>query len=296
MTYVIITQLETKGKGFSNHLLNIGVLFYADDGLVMAQSLEDAKANLEIIVDVSRSCGLEINKDKSSVTIWNMKEQPTSILGIKVQDQVKYLGIVMENKRNVFKQQKKIMLEKAHKMANMTLPIIHKSCQRLLIGKTFWKSVALPSILYGSSIVSLTDSEIGQLQRIENSVFRQILGAPKFAPNCTLRGEIGASEMKTRIMKGRLSYVKNVQTRENQLLKNIMEDMEKHEKSIWTKTNARYRNEVGIKAADMHGVSYKDIQERTRKWDSKRWEEEVKSKSSRTIQKVENRNQGRSIL
>lgn len=140
--------------------------------------------------------------------------------------------------------------------------------------------VALPSILYGSSIVSLTDSEIRQLQKIENSVFRQILGAPKFAPNCTLRGEVGASEMKTRIMKGRLSYVKNVHTRENQLLKNIMEDMEKHEKSIWTKTNVRYRSEVDIKAADLHGVRYKDIQERTRKWDSKRWEEEVKSKSS----------------
>ncbi len=53
----------------------------------------------------------------------------------------------------------------------------------------------------------MTETEIQQLQRIENGVYRQILGAPKYAPTCTLRGEIGASLMKRRIIDGRIPYL-----------------------------------------------------------------------------------------
>ena len=86
------------------------------------------------------------------------------------------------------------MLTKARKLANMTRSVIATSCSKLLIGKTFWKSVALPSILYGSTIIDLNEMEISKLQRIENGVFRQILGAPSYTPLATLRGgEVGAS-------------------------------------------------------------------------------------------------------
>ena len=279
VTYIITTELEKRGKGFSNDLFNIQVLFYADDGLVMAQTLHEAENNLNVVIEVSRSCGLEINKEKSSVIIWNMKEKPDSILGIKVQDRIKYLGIEIEDKRNMFKEQKRKTIEKANKMANMTLPIMYQSCQRLLIGKTFWKSVAIPAILYGSSIISFTDSEIKQLQRIENKVYRSILGAPMYAPNCSLRGEIGASEMKTRIMKGRLLYLKNIQMRENMLLKNVVEEMKRHGQSKWTKTSLKYKEEYGIDP-EIPAVTKMDIERRAKKWDSKKWEDEVKERTS----------------
>ena len=73
----------------------------------------------------------------------------------------------------------------------MSLAVICKSCNKLLIGKTFWKSVVLPSILYGANVITLTDTEIKSLQTVENGVYRQILGAPRFAPNCSLRSERG---------------------------------------------------------------------------------------------------------
>ena len=85
------------------------------------------------------------------------------------------------------------MMENAQKIANNTYSIIARSCNKLMIGKTFWKSVALPSILYGTKVINLTEDEINKLRRIENSVWRQILGAPGYAPICTLRGEIGTS-------------------------------------------------------------------------------------------------------
>ena len=81
----------------------------------MANSVEDAKNNLKIVIQVSREFGLEINKEKSNVMIFNMKEQPEQIEGIKVVDRIKYLGIEIDNKRNYFKTQRIKILEKARK-------------------------------------------------------------------------------------------------------------------------------------------------------------------------------------
>ena len=84
----------------------------------------------------------------------------------------------------------------AGKRANITYSVIEKSCNKLLIGKTFWKGIALPSLLYGTNIINLTDDNIRELQKIENSVYRCILGAAHYNPNVALRGEIGASLMR----------------------------------------------------------------------------------------------------
>ena len=64
-------------------------------------------------------------------------------------------------------------------MANITYSVIEKSDNILLTGKTFWKSIALPSLLYGKNIINLTDDNIRDLQKIEHSVYRCIQGAAR---------------------------------------------------------------------------------------------------------------------
>ena len=49
------------------------------------------------------------------------------------------------------------MIEKAQRMANMTYGVVARCCNKLLIGKTFWKTLALPSILYGVNTFYITE-------------------------------------------------------------------------------------------------------------------------------------------
>ena len=63
----------------------------------------------------------------------------------------------------------------------------------MMIGKVYWKSVVLPSVLSASEVAVWKASERRRLQRIENGVWRKVLGAPGYAPVCTLQGEIGLS-------------------------------------------------------------------------------------------------------
>ena len=73
---------------------------------MLSHSLKDAKDNLDIITQISREYGLEINTEKSCVMIFNVKEQPEHLCNIKVVQKMKYLGIEINNKINYFKTQR----------------------------------------------------------------------------------------------------------------------------------------------------------------------------------------------
>ena len=47
----------------------------------------------DIITQISREYGLEINSEKSCVMIFNVREQPEHLCNIKVVQKMKYLGI-----------------------------------------------------------------------------------------------------------------------------------------------------------------------------------------------------------
>ena len=73
----------------------------------------------------------------------------------------------------------------------MTFSVISKSCDKLLIGKTYWRSVVQPRVLSAAAVVVWTKDERKPLQRVENRVWRQILGAPIYTPVAALHGEKG---------------------------------------------------------------------------------------------------------
>ena len=45
ITCKIIDKIEREGKGFENNHIKLGALFFADDGLVIASNMKEAKSN-----------------------------------------------------------------------------------------------------------------------------------------------------------------------------------------------------------------------------------------------------------
>lgn len=77
------------------------------------------------------------------------------------------------------------------RMANVTYSMVEKSCNKLLIGKTFWKGLALPLILHASKIIQYTKEDLNKLQRKEKKVFRAILRAPGYTATESIKGDRG---------------------------------------------------------------------------------------------------------
>ena len=99
--------------------------------------------------------------------------------------------------------------------------------------------------------MTITEGEIKKLQVIENGVFRQILGAPKYAPNAASRREVGASLMTMRVKTGRLQYTRSILQGTNQLLKEVLTAMMEDDKNKWMKTTHAYIHGIGLKVKDM---------------------------------------------
>ena len=127
---MIIEELNNRGSGYQDDIININSLYFADDGLLLANSIEEAAVNLKIVMQVSRHFGLEINTTKSNIMIFNMKEQPDNVEDIEVVNKIGCLVLEID-KRNYFKSQRIKIIEKARKMANMTYFIIEKGCNGL---------------------------------------------------------------------------------------------------------------------------------------------------------------------
>ena len=69
-----------------------------------------------------------------------------------------------------------------------------------------WKSVAIPSIMYGMDVIAWNDSEIEKLEVGQNRIARMALNAPRYATVEALRGDIGCSTFRERHMKATLRY------------------------------------------------------------------------------------------
>jgi hypothetical protein len=210
---------------------------------------------------VSAELGLKINESKCQILIMNSKEsQPEMIQNIVIVKSIKYLGVDVDDSRRFFSEHKKAKIEQAKKMSRMTYSMIARSCNKMMIGKTYWKSVVLPSVLHASSVVLWNQGEIDQLQRIENGVWRQILGAPSYAPVTTLQGDTGSSTVKARDMKIKILYFKHLQASNNELLRQIMnEQINMNRPMEYVVRVKKYLEEIGMNVREVNESSIEQV-------------------------------------
>ena len=135
----------------------------------MTNSLEETRKITRLLNKTSEKCRLEINKLKSNILIYNNKyNYGEKIENIEITESIKYLGVMITNTKDCFRLQKEKILDKANKMANLVPAIIHRSSNKLLIGKTFWKNVALPKFLFATTVIPVNQGFMQKLQTIEN--------------------------------------------------------------------------------------------------------------------------------
>ena len=280
ITYEIIKELERNGEALEIENTKINSLFFADDSLTMADTIEKARKNLKILTDISESYGLKINKEKSKILLFNCEENIKEIEGIQVTDKIKYLGITIDNKKELFESHKTHIVKRAKSYANMMYLITGKCVNRMLMGKTYWKNMIVPRLLYGSGVMTFNAKEIAQLQIAENIAYRRIMEAREHTPISALRGEIGSSLMITRIMESKLLLTKNILEGSNNLTKKILEESRIERKNKYNTTLSEYLRKLNIRFEELKTISKVNIKDIAKKWDSNKWKADLKEKSS----------------
>lgn len=281
ITYKIIEKLKVSARGVRLGGEKITSMFFADDGVLLARGMEETRRTVRILREEAGKYGLEMNMEKSKCMMFNMGdgEDVQRVEGMEVVSELKYLGIKVEGKCNLYEGQRRKMLEKGKRMSSMTYSVIERSCHRVVVGKVYWKSVVLPSVLYGAEVVDVREEEIEKLQRQENVAMRRILGAPRYASVAAMRGEIGIGTMKSRMVRGRLQYVRRKMQGGNELVKGVLNGMRRNRAGWWKRTE-KYMQWAGIEFEELVGMSGQGVKKRIAERVEREWVEEIFGRST----------------
>ena len=279
ITYKIIEELKRKAGGVMIGDTTINNLFFADDGLLLAKGVEEAKKLVRILKESTKKYGLEMNTAKSKCLIYNEKETIIEMEGMEVVKEIKYLGVKVENKRGLYEGQRKGMIEKVKRMSNMAYSVMEKSCHKVLIGKVYWKSIVLPSVLFAMEVIDLREEDIEKMQRQENLMMRRMLRAPKYATKVGMRGEIGMGTMKSRIVRGRMQYLRRKMQGNNELIKRVIRNMKMNNIGWWKRTQ-RYMEWANITWEQIIVMTEEEVRKKITERVEEEWRGELQEKST----------------
>jgi len=281
---MIIERILRSGEGYRCGGVKIPVLFYADDGLVLARSRGEAVSMMELLEREAERCGLKLNRDKSACMIFNGEidgGDEDSVGGVKVVSELRYLGVTVVNKRDCFGVNRKEKMRLAERMVNMTYSVIARACDRVLIGKTYWKSIVLPTVLSSGDVMVWKKDERERMQRIENGVWRRVFGVPTYTPVAALQGEIGCSGVEARDMKGKLKLLKYLMGCESGVTRKVFEGVRLGGRvNPWMRVVNRYLDELGMTCDRVKMMTNGEIVKAVNDWEHVRWRGEVQSKST----------------
>ena len=149
--------------------------------------------------------------------------------------------------------------------------------------------MALPNIIYGEEVITYNNSDIEQLQRVENRVYRTILQVPVYTPVEFLRGEVGASSAEYRNIKGKVTYLQSiVKHAKNKLLREIVIDEMIGEQATmkWSKAIKKHLMKIGLSIDDLLQMSTDQVKSHINRKDSAEWHEKMADKQSLMIYRM----------
>ena len=134
--------------------------------------------------------------------------------------------------------------------------------------------------MFGRAVVPTSKSKIEAIQRKENKVWRHVLGIGGYSTVAALRGELGASLVKSRVMETTLQYVRNVMNSNFENIREMMKDTVEQKKGNWYRTVNSYVEELGISWTSLYDMSKEEIKSLIRRYDTKAWKDNLVNKST----------------
>merc|ERR1712030_277123 len=194
--------------------------------------------------------------------------------------EAKYLGVTWGGRwRNIFEVENKNLIGKVKKKVNQIIREVRKSADKVVVGRAIWKLMALPSILFGRAVVPTCKSLVNSIQRQENRVWRYLMDIGGYSTVAALRGEMGASLVKSRIMETSLQYVRSTMSGDFENMKELMRDSIKTEKGKWFRLTNSYREELKMTWEELFTISKEALKKRIRAYDTNLWEMDLLAKS-----------------
>ena len=190
----LVQRVKKVGVGVPIDQDKLCILTFADDIVLMAETMEDMQKMLDEIGEFSSDIKLNFEVDKSKVMIINREMQngeKCELMGkaLGMVDEYKYLGLTID-KTGLMKEKNGIR-KKAEKMYGIINGKINCRANKYEVVRGLWKGLAVPTVMYGMEVIESGKKEEKGLEIVQNRAARRGLGANKHVATEALRGEMG---------------------------------------------------------------------------------------------------------
>ena len=241
--------------------------------------MEEAARGIGELRRIGEYYGLQMNNTKSNCVMFNVEREIQEIEGVKTSERVKYLGVEIQGKRNLFERRRGEMVSRAKSLSTLTYSVVARSCHKVIVGKSFWKNVVLPRIMFAAEVVNLRKVDKEEIQKQENAAMRRMLEAPGTVAVAGMRGEVGIGTVESRIARSRIQYMRKVQQGDNKMVKRVMEEA-RTGRSDWMKETRRCLTWAGVEETEVEGMTREEVKRRVAQVVQEEWREEMETKSS----------------
>jgi hypothetical protein len=100
---IVNESIKKLNRIFPTDTYEKNALFFADDGLIIAGNEKQLRAKINILKRDFAEVGLKMNMEKSEIIVFGKTDQ-TKIGEIKIVESIKYLGVKIHDKKNIFRE------------------------------------------------------------------------------------------------------------------------------------------------------------------------------------------------
>ena len=177
----LVSEIDSHGLGIETHTFNIiNAILYADDIIVVSQSLDELQEMLNIVTRFGHSHEIKFNPNKTNgIAFGSSKRNSTIYLDhqpIKFGETIKYLGVILNNKLTptahiVARKQAATKVVNGLRRVGIFSPVTSVRLKLLL-----YNTYARPVLYYGLAVQSLNQTETNDVQKFESKIIKRMLG------------------------------------------------------------------------------------------------------------------------
>jgi hypothetical protein len=192
-------------------MVDILVLFYADDCIILGHSPEDLNRKLALLHKYCEANGLTVNKKKTKVMVFRRGGKLPKDLKffynneqLEIVNKYTYLGVCFSSS-GLFPVASEDRCGKARQKSGIVRGILAKGRSRSwhTVTKLF-DTCVLPTLLYASPVWSLRYLE--KLERVHVKFFKDVLYLPRNIPDYMVRYETGRTKVEVEVFRRLLRF------------------------------------------------------------------------------------------
>jgi len=193
---------------------NIPGLLFADDLVVLAKE-EEITSQAEKVLKFCEEKKMELNLGKTKIMDIGIKKKRKSwrlddANGNKVgqvdgTNEYKYLGLTLD-RTAVFRRHLTIKLQGLPGKIGAMKAMARDTPNRVWAADEMWSKMLKKELLYGSEVITYTDTWIKAVEIEQNKVGRWILGLSSRAPTAGVRAELGWTSVLGEIYRAKVTY------------------------------------------------------------------------------------------